>query len=176
MKPKYHKTNRLPCYDYNQNGWYFITVCTKDMRCVLSEIKPLRHNELSEPVAADDLGSPTVILTEYGRIVTSNLMKMNEIYETISAEKYIIMPNHVHLLLSVFSGFQGAPRSSPATNAVSNFITAFKKYTNKEAEIELWQRSFYDHIIRDAQDLINHIQYIDENPRKWILGKDEYYA
>ncbi|MBQ7595656.1 MAG: transposase [Clostridia bacterium] len=101
---------------------------------------------------------------------------MNKIYDTIKIEQYVIMPNHVHLLMNISCGLQGAPRSSPATSSVSKFITAFKKFTNKQAESSIWQRSFYDHVIRDETDLINHIQYIAENPKKWIMGKGEYYS
>ncbi len=64
--------------------------------------------------------------------------------------------------------------SSPTS--VSNDIRSFKTLVTKEIGRSLWQRSFYDRIIRDDYDYMLHIQYIDENPKKWIMGKDEYYA
>ena len=133
-------------FDYNQNGYYFITICTKDMQCLLSSV-----------VGADDLGSPHVELKNYGKIVEKNINLMNDIYKNMNVESYAIMPNHIHLLIHIFNSFQGSPRSSTPTNLISKFVSAFKKFTNKE-------------------DLYNHIQYINDNPKKWIMGKDEYYA
>ena len=133
-------------FDYNQNGYYFITICTKDMQCLLSSV-----------VGADDLGSPHVELKNYGKIVEKNINLMNDIYKNMNVENYVIMPNHIHLLIHIFNSFQGSPRSSTPTNLISKFVSAFKKFTNEE-------------------DLYNHIQYINENPKKWIMGKDEYYV
>ena len=133
-------------FDYNQNGYYFITICTKNMQCLLSSV-----------VGADDLGSPHVELKNYGKIVEKNINLMNDIYKNMNVESYAIMPNHIHLLIHIFNSFQGSPRSSTPTNLISKFVSAFKKFTNEE-------------------DLYNHIQYINENPKKWIMGKDEYYV
>ncbi|MCR4615434.1 MAG: transposase [Clostridiales bacterium] len=94
----------------------------------------------------------------------------------MNVENFVIMPNHVHILLESSCNLQGSPRSSTPTNRVSNFVAALKKFTEKEAGIKLWQRSFHDHIIRDEEDYLHHIQYINENPEKWLIGKDEYYA
>ena len=55
-------------------------------------------------------------------------------------------------------------------------MTAFKKYSEKAAGCTIWQRGFYDHIIRDDDDYRLHWQYIDENPKKWSMGKDAYYG
>jgi REP element-mobilizing transposase RayT len=55
-------------------------------------------------------------------------------------------------------------------------VTALKKFTSKQIGSNIWQRSYYDHIIRNEEDYIAHMQYIDENPKKWLMGKDEYYA
>ena len=133
-------------FDYNQNGYYFITICTKNMQCLLSSV-----------VGADDLGSPHVELKNYGKIVEKNINLMNDIYKNMNVESYAIMPNHIHLLIHIFNSFQGSPRSSTPTNLISKFVSAFKKFTNEE-------------------DLYYHMQYINENPKKWIMGKDEYYV
>ena len=168
MEQKRRKATRLKGFDYSQNGAYFITICVKDMKCVLAEI-----------VGADDLGSPLIFLTDYGTIAEKNIVKMNSIYDNIAVDNYIIMPNHIHLLVSISnekSATYGAPRSSPPTNALSRFVTAFKKYTSKEIGTNIWQRGFHDHIIRNENDYLTRWQYIDENPKKWLLGKDKYYA
>ena len=86
------------------------------------------------------------------------------------------MQNNVKYVFTHFVKYVTLDRSSTPTNQISKFVAAFKRFTNKEAGINLWQRSFYDHIIRNEKDLINHIRYIKENPKKWLLGKDKYYA
>ncbi len=162
------KPNRLKNYDYSSNGAYFITICVQDMKCVLSTI-----------VGADDLGSPRIRLTEYGSIAERNILKMNEIYPEINIDNFVVMPNHLHILLTIHNNnncVSGAPRSSPPTNMLSKFVAAFKRFTNKEIGANIWQRGFHDHIIRDGTDYQTRWQYIDENPEKWLLGKDEYYA
>ena len=159
------KPTRLQNYDYNQNGFYFITICTKDRQCLPTSV-----------VGADDPGSPHIELKKSGKIVENNINKMNEIYADISVESFVIMPIHVHLLVNSSCSLKGSPRSSTPTNQISKFVAAFKKFTEKEAGFKLWQRGFHDHIIRNEEDYLYHIQYITENPTKWLIGKDEYYA
>ena len=86
------------------------------------------------------------------------------------------MQNNVKYVFTHFVKYVTLDRSSTPTNLISKFVSAFKKFTNKEADANLWQRGFHDHIIRNEEDLYYHIQYINENPKKWIMGKDEYYA
>ena len=173
------KPTRLKNYDYSSPGAYFLTICVKDMRCLLSSV-----------VGADDPGGPHVCLTDRGTIVADILEKAETYYPDIRIDKYVIMPNHVHILLRVVrdpgaprsspptnaDGDPGAPGSSPPTNAVSKYVTALKKFTNRAFGENLWQRGFHDHIIRDDTDYLRRWQYIDENPKKWSMGKDEYYA
>lgn len=162
------KPNRLAGYDYSGNGSYFITICVKDRRCVLSEI-----------VGADDPGGPRVSLASHGAIVEQNLSVMREIYPNVRLDNYVIMPNHLHILLTIQheeTAGEGAPRSSPPTSTLSNYVTALKKFTNKAYGENIWQRSFHDHIIRSEDDYLSRWQYIEENPKKWVMGKDEYYA
>lgn len=78
---------------------------------------------------------------------------------------------------------QRAIHESPLQNnrsVLSKAIGYLKMNTSKEihnyCDIEVWQRGYYDHIIRNEKDLNDICQYIDENPKKWLLGKDEYYA
>ncbi len=136
------------------------------MKCLLSTI-----------VGGDDPGAPRVELLSYGKIADRNISIMNEIYSDISVDKYVIMPNHIHMLISVNNdNYQiGAPRSSPPTARIPAFIAAFKRFTGMEIGCNIWQRNYHDHIIRDDDDFLVRWQYIDENPRKWIIGKDEYY-
>lgn len=165
---KSRKNTRLKGFDYSSNGSYFVTICVKDMKCILSSV-----------VGADDLGSPKVLLTDYGKIAEENILRMNGIIENVTIDSFVIMPNHIHILLSVKNErdtFDGAPRSSPPTNTLSGFVGAFKKFTSKQIGLNIWQRGFHDHIIRNENDFAYHFQYIEENPKKWIIGKDKYYS
>ena len=101
------------------------------------------------------------------------LLEMERVYPHIALPHYIIMPNHIHFLLTLNrSGTSGTP--SPTNQTLPAFISTFKRLTNREYEKPLWQRSYYGHIIRDENDFLLHARYISENPQKW--REDEYYA
>lgn len=151
---------RLPEYDYSQAGCYFITVCTAGRRCLLGA------------VGRDDLGAPSVRLTPYGKIVEQYICSIPAAYDTVQIDQYVIMPNHIHLLLWIRTG-SGAPGSSRPTQMVPRIVAALKRFTNRDAGIKLWQPSFYDHIIRDENDFLRIWTYIAANPSKW--AEDRYY-
>ena len=160
------KPNRLRSYDYSTVGAYFITICVQDMRCILATVETNGTPETAH-----------VALSSIGETVKRTLHGINTHYRMIRLDHFIIMPNHVHLLLSVNEADpDGAPGSSPPTNTLSACITAFKKYSENAVGCKIWQRGFHDHIIRDDDDYRLHWQYIDENPKKWSTGKDAYYG
>jgi REP element-mobilizing transposase RayT len=163
---KNRKLPRLKNYDYSTNGKYFVTFCVKDMKCVLSSV-----------VGSGDLDAPELVLSEYGMIIDKNIVTMNGIYNDINAEKYIIMPNHVHMIIDIDNNNNGASGSPlPTDSKLSRYIGTLKRFCNKKIGKNIWQTGFYDHIIRNKDDYCYHLQYIDENPKKWIMGKDKYYT
>ena len=114
------KVLRLKDYDYSQTGGYFITFCTENRAPVLSRIT----------VGKAAIRLPQVELTEYGRITEKYIQNISVAYPHISVENYVIMPNHVHLLLLVGDGGQGAAR--PTVSAVVRSIKALvRKETGK---------------------------------------------
>ena len=155
------KQLRLKDFDYSANGAYFVTLCTKDMKCVLSSIVGEGFHAL-----------PKVELTPIGIEVEKTINYVNDNNDNISLVKYVIMPNHIHLLIIIDNQSAGGRGSPP----LQEIIKRIKTYTTKKYNSVLWQRSFYDHIIRDEDDLYYHLQYIDENPKKWLMGKDKYYS
>ena len=160
MKYPPRKKLRLPDYDYSQSGAYFITVCTKDKQCLLSTI-----------VGADAYIGPQVRLTKIGKIAEKFLRSIPGIGE------YVIMPNHIHMMLyiSAPNATDGPMWASAPTGAnVSKLVRSWKTLVSKEVGCSIWQRSYYDHIIRDEQDLILRLQYIAQNPAKWY--DDDYYT
>ena len=157
------KRTRLPGYDYNTPGAYFITICTENRKCVLSRV-----------VGTGVLDGPTLRLLPWGEIADKYIRQLNGFYEEITVESYVIMPNHIHLLLSVSEeGPSGRPVPTAQNSVVSRFISTFKRFCNKEYGKNIWQSRSYDHVIRDQRDFDEHLKYIHENPFGW--QKDELY-
>ncbi len=153
------KPTRLQNYDYSRNGCYFVTVCVKNRKPILSTI-----------VGGGDLDAPkTIVLKPYGRIAEKYIQSMESAYDTIRVENYIIMPNHIHLLISINAC--GAPRSSPPT--VSSILAAWKRFVNQEIGMRIWQRGFYDRIIRNQAEFENAWNYIEYNALKEYAEKAE---
>lgn len=158
------KQNRLSFYDYSQNDAYFITICTRDRERILSEV-----------VGGGALDAPQIRFLPYGKIVDNEIKRSNEIYDHIKIDKYVIMPNHIHLIIIIQNRENGTSRAPSPTNAIiPSFISMLKRFTNKKCGEKIWQRSFHDHIIRDEADYQRIWQYIDTNPVKWEY--DCYYT
>ena len=159
------KPTRLKAFDYNTTGAYFITICTENRRRILSEI-----------VGVDVLGDPkNVELLPHGKIADKYINQFNEFYNKITVDQYVIMPNHIHILLFVHD--DGSPRTSTPTrqtSAVSHFVSTFKRFCNKEYGGNVWQRGFHDHVIRGREDYDEIKKYIYENPSHWHY--DELYT
>ena len=157
------KPNRLKNYDYSQNGAYFITICVQDRKPILSRI-----------AVGEGLAPPETILLPFGKIVQEQLLDLQNRFQNISIDHYVIMPNHIHILMRL----NDAGRASPSPTTVSDIVRVFKSMTARECKKitpvdKLFQRSFYDHIIRDEYDYQTKWQYIDDNPKKW--SEDSLY-
>ena len=159
------KPTRLKNFDYNSTGAYFITICTENREKILSRI-----------VGGDVPDAPkSVELLAYGKTAEKYINQLNDFYDNIKVDKYVIMPNHIHIILFVLN--KGASRTSPPTkqhSIVSRFVSTFKRFCNKEYGKNIWQRHFNDHIIRNREDYEEHIKYICENPVAWYY--DELYT
>ncbi len=90
---------------------------------------------------------------------------MNVKYENVTVNKYVIMPNHIHLIIFL----HGTMRSSSPTKNIGTVIRSFKTMLTKEIGYSIWQRSYLDHIIRGEKDYQKIWEYIDTNPLKWEL-------
>ena len=162
------KANRLATYNYSQSGVYFITICSKNKRCTFGTI-----------VGGGVPDAPRTRLSPTGKIVARQLGNMIAFYPHVRIEKYVVMPNHIHLLIAIQQGPSGASRTPPPTSArasqvIPMFISTLKRLTNKTAGHALWQRGYYDHIIRSPDDYNTIWHYIDTNPAKW--AQDTLYV
>ena len=157
------KRLRLETWDYSKNGAYFITICTKQHVELLWDTSASVGAALSRPR-----------LSELGLSVDEELNRIPMIYETVILDKYVIMPNHIHLVLMIChysSLMDGRLRAAPTTT--STIIQQTKMKISKRAGFSFWQKSFYDHIIRSDSDYRRIWHYIDINPQKW--EEDPYY-
>ena len=152
------KPTRLREYDYSTPGAFFITICVKDRKQLLSKI-----------IVGDGvLDVPQNMLTKYGKIAEKCIRQLDDFFDNIQVDKYVIMPNHIHFILSiqnVKNGTSGTP--SPTNSIISKFISTFKRFCDREYGKNIWQRSFHDHIIRDKYDYEKIWEYIDTNAIKW---------
>ena len=140
------KSPRLKEYDYSQENVVFATICVMNRRKLLGEI----HLKETEGEA------PWMELSNAGKIVEKYTKTIPGI------DKYVIMPNHVHLIVLNQDG-----------TSISQKIRSWKILISKEIGKSVWQRSFYDHVIRDERDYLIRWKYIDDNPAKW--SSDEYF-
>ncbi len=151
------KPTRLKRYDYSTPGMYFLTVCTKDRKSILGKI-----------VGCGDFDTPQIILSEYGTILDKYINLMNKKYSHIKVDKYVIMPNHFHLILNITDYKCGASETAaPYNNETPKFISLLKRYCNREYDENIWQRSYHDHIIRSDKDYRKIWEYIDTNIIRW---------
>ena len=158
------KNTRLPEYDYNSSGSYFLTLCTQNRRCILSHI-----------VGTGVLDGPKNKLLPYGKIAEKYIRQLNRFYDNICVNSYVIMPNHIHILLIVKeNGPSGTPVPTHQNSTISKFVSTFKRFCNKEYGENIWQYRSYDHILRNQEDYDEHLKYIYENPFKWT--SDTLYA
>ena len=155
---------RLPQYNYSHPGGYFVTICTKDRSHYLASVS----------VGHDDPSVPQMELTEIGKMVEKWINSIPAAYPNVILEQYVVMPNHVHLFLRIVGSEVGAPGSSRPTQLLPRVIAALKHFTNRAAGQDLWQTSYYDHVIRDEADALRVREYIENNPIRW--QEDRYYT
>lgn len=160
------RSPRLKGYDYGTGGAYFITICTQNRRCILSEIMAPKIT------VGEGLAPPEVRLTAIGKLAEEQLWAIPERFPAAAVDRYVIMPNHIHLILRL-QGTAGGASPSPT---VTQVIGTFKSMTTRlcEGETKLFQRSFYDHVIRNEDDYQEIWTYLDQNPAKW--AEDCFYT
>jgi len=149
------KRIRLSGYNYSYKGAYFITICVKDKHEMLGTI---------------DVGAATgrPHLSDYGKIVDEEISALPIIYDFVDIDKYVIMPNHIHMIIVLDS--DGRTQFAPT---ISRIVKQFKGSITKQIGFSPWQKSFHDHIIRSEDDYNRICKYIDKNPTLWT--EDYYY-
>lgn len=172
---KNRQSIRLKNYDYSQSGLYFVTICTEN-----------RENLFGEIVDGK------MILNIVGNMIEKLWNKIPERFDTVELDKFQIMPNHVHMVIQIVgAGFiparnnpareqtRATTRVAPTTVVLGDIIGAFKSLTTHEYILNiknngwkpfdkrLFQRNYYEHIIRTENDLNKIREYIINNPSMW---------
>ena len=136
------KNPRSKYIDYTSQNYYFVTICTKDKRCLF--------------------GEPS-ILSEFGRVAKDRLEGIAEHFCGVTVDKWVVMPNHVHAII-VLNG-NGVPLST----VIGQYKSAVTRQLHKiSPDISIWQNSFHDHVIRNQKDYERIWSYIDANPARWM--------
>ena len=151
------KSIRIANYDYSSPGAYFITICTAN-----------REKLFWNCVREDVLCSQNVPLSTIGEIVEQGILQIVEHYEKVIVDKYCIMPDHIHLILRIKSDIDGRMISAPT---VSTVVGSMKRWVSRQVGKPIWQKTFYEHGIRNQQDYDEIWNYIENNPTKYALQK-----
>jgi putative transposase len=150
---------RLPEHDYSTAGVYFVTICTLNKQCLFGEIK-----------------NGTMRPNLYGKIVQQSWNDIPKHYSDINNEIFSMMPNHVHgiIIITDDNGRSGLKPDPTNRHALPEIIRGFKTFSAKGINefrqspgVQIWQRSFYEHIIRTEKEYHEIGEYIYHNPQKW---------
>ena len=153
---------RLHNYDYSREGAYFITVCTYERQTLFGEIT-----------------DGSMHLNPYGEIVASCWQELSQHYSSVTNETFIVMPNHFHGIIIIDRERSGLKPDPTRVHALSEILRGFKTFSAREInEIRnsqgtpVWQRSFYEHIIRSESEHAKIGEYILFNPSKWETDEE----
>lgn len=170
---------RLRGYDYSQEGLYFITLCCRDRICRFGKVI-----------------NGEMVLNQIGEIATACWLQITEHFTNVILHEFIIMPNHVHGIIEISVGAKylsptketdiskerakniSPQRAAGTSKTIGSVVRGFKigvtKWARTNTNIhDLWQRNYYEHIIRNEKSYHNISQYIQNNPLNW--NEDKFY-
>lgn len=181
FKNKYRiKSTRLKFWDYSTNGFYYITICTKNRECVFGNIV-----------------NGKIELSKIGEIVSNEWIKTGQIRKHVQLDEFVVMPNHIHGIVIIENNIVSntvetcrgmslqrqnitqynkftKPISKSLSMIINHFKSAVKRWANKHNfENFQWQPRFYEHIIRNEDELNRIREYIRNNPLQWELDREK---
>jgi REP element-mobilizing transposase RayT len=158
---------RLKEYDDSRPGANFVTICTHNRHCLFGEV-------------ADG----EMRLNEWGEIVRHCWFEIAAHFPSVALDQYVVMPNHIHGIIVLMDLPVGATHASPLLHtrprgpqrqSIASIVGSFKSAVTKQINQQggtsgtpLWQRNYYEHIIRNEEALNRIRQYIHENPQCWV--------
>ena len=161
---KSRKKIRLENYDYSSPGLYFVTICTENRKDLFWD-REFNSNVFKWcSVGANCVRPQGLPLSSIGNVVMEELEKWNNTYDAVSLCSYVIMPNHLHVMVFISADENGRPQVAPT---VDRMVKQFKGAVTKKIGCSIWQKSFMEHIIRNKMDYEIKSNYIFENPLRW---------
>ncbi len=161
------KQTRLREYDYSNPVAYFITICSQGRKCIFGEIAGEKMN-----------------LNHLGQLIQEWWLELSRKFPEIKTDECVIMPNHFHGIIIIVGAdlcvgpiMTGARAGAPLQKIVQWFKTMttnsiFREMKKEKKQIKLWQRCYYEHVIRNENELNAIREYIINNPLKWALDAD----
>ena len=151
------KSPRLTYFDYASARIYFVTINCQENQYLFGEI-------------FNDQDTNQIVLSKIGEIAVEKINELSSHHAGVEVLEYVVMPNHIHMLISL--------QKQEKTSTLSAIIGSYKSGVSRLARqafpgLELWQGSFFDHVIRDEKDLLTHYEYIRMNVERW--QKDKYF-
>ena len=179
---KGRRSIRLQDYDYSQPGAYYVTICALDRKCLFGDVR-----------------GGKMALNELGEIVAESWQWLERQYEHVEIDEWVVMPNHLHGIIVITDcrdgsrgdepcldesgrgGSRTAPTGSdqPKRKPLGRLIGAFKTVSTKRVNeiyntpgAKLWQRNYYEHIIRSDDEMNRIRKYISQNPANWEFDRE----
>jgi REP element-mobilizing transposase RayT len=167
VNERHRQSIRLLRYDYTQAGAYFVTICTHNRECLFGEV-----NAQGE-----------MMINDLGRLVERCWNNIPSHFPNIALDTFVVMPNHVHGIIVINTGATHASplqrRSGPLQHSIGAMVGSFKsaatRHINQHRQISctpVWQRNYYEHIIRNEESLNRIRQYIIDNPARWAFDDE----
>jgi len=153
---------RLKNYDYSQNGAYFVTICVNNMVCLFG-----------------DVVDGKMVLNDAGKMVQTAWNNLPKRFSEIQLDVCTIMPNHLHGIVAIVARPEGKRATTRVAPTLGTIVGQFKsisttEYTRNVKQShwppfhnKLWQRNYYEHVIRNDDELNTIREYIIQNPRRW---------
>lgn len=176
------KPNRLRNYDYSAPGAYFLTICTYDRQQCLSTIVTVESESRGTAVGAlHEAPAVCHTLTPEEECVRRSTESTSARWPGVSVDRYVIMPNHVHMLVRIHedrsireSTLQGNGKRSLISKVIGYLKMTSSRDVHDFRPGPLWQRSYYDHVIRNEAEYAEIAEYIGANPARW--GSDRFFV
>ncbi|WP_445768084.1 transposase [Rheinheimera sp.] len=160
-KDVHHRQSiRLRGYDYSQPGHYFLTICCYQKQAVFG-----------------DVCQQQVQLNCFGEIAKKHWLNLTEQYSSIKLHEFVIMPNHMHGIIEITAQQPATIGNTVLGQIIRSYkasVTSAIRHKTQSQQYAVWQRNYYEHIIRSEASLLAITQYIRDNPKKW--PEDEYYV
>ena len=165
----HRRSTRLPGYDYSQAGAYFVTMVTQGRQCLFGEVV-----------------QDTMRLNDAGQLIAHTWEWLATRGSYVQLDAYVVMPNHLHGIIVIDRQGRGGSRTASTrhdTKSIGRLVGVFKTVTTKWSNLDrgtpgqpLWQRNYYDRIIRDDEELARVREYIASNPMQWETDLENPHA